>query len=60
MKIYLLARRMNFFGVQKNNVKIKKGQYQITTSSRKYDEFGWLRVTLFHLKETFKQIRDFR
>ena len=45
---------------KKNNVKIKKGQYQITTSSRKYDEFGWLRVTLFHLKETFKQIRDFR
>lgn len=41
-------------------IPVKKGAYTVITSARKYLEHGWLKTTLFHVSETFRQMKKFQ
>lgn len=45
---------------QREGFKVARGRYHIRTSARKYEESGWLKMTLFHVAETFRQMKRFR
>lgn len=45
---------------RKNGILILEAGFEIKTSSRKYDQNGWLKTSLFHIFHTFKQTFQFR
>lgn len=47
------------WAARKNGVKLKRLNASIKTSARKYAEYGWGKTTHLHLRETWKQARQF-
>lgn len=45
---------------KEKGIPVRKGAYTVLTSARKYLNHGWLKTTIFHVSETFKQMNNFK